>query len=150
MSRAGYADDTDDQWHYIMWRGAVASAIRGRRGQAFLREAIAALDALPERKLTAYRLERNGHYCTLGAVGARRGFDLRALDAPFDCAPEHAEFIEQADHSKLKDAFGVASALLREIQFMNDEGHWAPETDEQRWARMRAWLVAQLREGTTP
>jgi len=31
MSRSGYSDDfgNDYQWQQIMWRGAVASAIRG-------------------------------------------------------------------------------------------------------------------------
>jgi hypothetical protein len=37
MSRSGYSDDLEN-WSLIRWRGAVASAIRGRRGQAFLRE----------------------------------------------------------------------------------------------------------------
>jgi len=47
MSRSGYSDDCDDQWSLICWRGAVKSAIRGKRGQAFLKEMLAALDALP-------------------------------------------------------------------------------------------------------
>lgn len=32
MSRCGYSDDYD-QWALIRWRGAVESAIRGKRGQ---------------------------------------------------------------------------------------------------------------------
>jgi hypothetical protein len=37
MSRSGYSDDygDDEPWQLIMWRGAVASAFRGRRGQPF-------------------------------------------------------------------------------------------------------------------
>lgn len=46
MSRSGYSDDID-QWDLICWRGAVASAIRGKRGQAFLLEMWKAMTALP-------------------------------------------------------------------------------------------------------
>ena len=70
MSRSGYTDDYDG-WDLIRWRGAVHSAIRGRRGQAALREIIAALDALPEKWLAANSLETaDGDYCTLGALGS--------------------------------------------------------------------------------
>lgn len=65
MSRSGYSDECDD-WQLIMWRGAVASSMRGRRGQAFLKETLAALDALPEKKLIDYDLEREGAVCALG------------------------------------------------------------------------------------
>ena len=37
MSRSGYSDDLDN-WDLIRWRGQVSSAIRGKRGQGFLRE----------------------------------------------------------------------------------------------------------------
>lgn len=37
MSRSGYTDDCDDQWALIRWRGAVNSAIKGKRGQQALR-----------------------------------------------------------------------------------------------------------------
>ena len=45
MSRSGYTDDYDDgyEWANIRWRGAVKSAIRGKRGQATLK---AILDAM--------------------------------------------------------------------------------------------------------
>ena len=35
MSRSGYIDDMDDTWQFIKWRGQVASAIRGARGQGY-------------------------------------------------------------------------------------------------------------------
>ena len=37
MSRSGYCDELE-QSELAMWRGQVASAIRGKRGQAFLVE----------------------------------------------------------------------------------------------------------------
>jgi hypothetical protein len=72
MSRSGYSDDCD-QWDMIRWRGAVASSIRGARGQAFLKEMLAALDALPEPKLIAEELESDGAVCAIGAVGPFAG-----------------------------------------------------------------------------
>lgn len=126
MSRSGYVDDYDDDWALIRYRGAVKSAIRGRRGQAFLREMIAALDALPEKKLIANELrEPTGEVCAIGAVGAARGVDMAGLD------PDDAETVAAT--------FGISPALAREIVYENDEGVYSRETPEQRFARMRRW-----------
>lgn len=116
-----------------MWRGAVASAIRGRRGQAFLEEMLAAFDALPERKLIENSLiENDGAVCALGAVGKARALDMQKID------PE--------DHETVAGAFGVAHALACEIMFENDEGagYWAKETPEQRFERMRRWVESLI------
>jgi hypothetical protein len=126
MSRSGYVDDFDDGWALIRWRGAVASAIRGRRGQKFLKEAIAALDALPDQALIATDLQnQTGAVCFLGAVGCARGMDIGTLD------PEDSESVAAA--------FGISDALAREIVYLNDEAAWHSETPEQRFARMRKW-----------
>ena len=45
MSRSGYSTDLDDQ-ALNLWRGTVHRAIHGKRGQAMLRELLAALDAM--------------------------------------------------------------------------------------------------------
>ena len=37
MSRSGYSDSLEN-WDLIRWRGQVASAIRGKRGQQLLKE----------------------------------------------------------------------------------------------------------------
>ena len=37
MNRSGYTEEGDN-WSVVRWRGAVKAAIRGKRGQAFLRE----------------------------------------------------------------------------------------------------------------
>ncbi len=131
MSRSGYTEDYGfDNWTMIMWRGAVASAIKGRRGQAFLHELIEALDAMPEKRLIADDLrQESGEVCALGAIGARRGVNLESLD------PE--------DHERLSSIFGVASAMIKEVEWENDEGSYN-ETPEQRWERMRRWAVESL------
>lgn len=131
MSRSGYTDDCENLW---LWRGAVANAINGRRGQVFLRELLASLDALPTPRLVANELEENGQVCSLGAVGVRRGVDMTAID------PEDHEH-----HQQLSKLFGIAPALVQEIEYMNDEGNYRNETPEERFTRMRAWVVEQIR-----
>ena len=79
MTRSGYSDDCDN-WQLIRWRGAVASAIRGKHGQALLREMAAAMDAMPVRELITETLAADGSYCALGVVGAARGIDLAAIN----------------------------------------------------------------------
>lgn len=135
MSRSNYNDDYDDYddyWGLIRWRGAVASAIKGRRGQAFLRDLIAALDAMPEKTLIANELQEEGEVCALGALGLRRGLDMEAVD------PDDADAVA--------DLFGIAPALAREIVYENDEGASSRESAEDRWKRMRAWAVGCLTE----
>ena len=131
MSRSGYSDDCD-QWSMILWRGAVKQAIRGRRGQAFLREAIRALDALPEPRLIACDLQApTGEVCFLGAVGVSRGLDMSDLD------PEDIEAVAEA--------FGISAAMAREIVYENDEAEWRTVSPEERFRRMRAWAEAWLK-----
>ena len=57
MSRSGYIDDLDDPLELGRWRGRVASAVRGKRGQRLLRDLLDALDAMPEKRLVADVLE---------------------------------------------------------------------------------------------
>lgn len=135
MSRSGYDDDCDG-WDLIRWRGAVASAIRGARGQAFLKEMLAALDAMPEHKLVQGELEQHGEVCAIGAVGKARGVDMATID------PE--------DRDQVAKAFNISPALAAEIVFENDEaaGYWSKETPEARWGRMRRWVEGHIQKGT--
>jgi hypothetical protein len=80
VGRHGYSDSCDDNWALLRWRGQVVSAIRGKRGQAFLRELIDALDAMPVKRLIPGALRKDGEVCAMGAIGAKRGVNLEALD----------------------------------------------------------------------
>lgn len=129
MSRSEYNDDCDG-WALICWRGAVASGIRGHRGQKLLTDMLAALDAMPVKALITDELQAQGGFCALGALGRQRGLPMDTID-PYDA--------EQVSAS-----FDVSMALAREIVFMNDEcGTW-DETPEQRWVRMRRWVSEQI------
>lgn len=135
MSRSGYSDDIE-QWDLIRWRGQVASAIRGKRGQAFLRELRDALDAMPEKKLIAHELQNDcGGVCAIGSVGVQRCVDMAPLD------PE--------DPQGVAAAFGIAHQLVQEIEWMNDEAGWH-DTPEGRWARVRGWVADNIKDDGDP
>lgn len=141
MSRAGYSDDYDDSdYPAAMWRGAVLSAIRGKRGQSFLAELLASLDALPEKKLAANSFTRGGEICALGSVAVRRGIDV----SEFEPHPDEWGGEDEVDSGRLGKKFGIAPALAREIMYENDEGSLYDETPEQRWERVRKWVVEQI------
>jgi hypothetical protein len=131
MSRSGYTYDAD-QWEYIMYRGAVASSIRGKRGQDFLKELLAALDAMEVKELISGELEVQGQFCMLGVIGKARSIDMSNID------PEASEVVSRE--------FNIADSLAREIVYMNDEGSFGSgeETYGQRWIRSRAWVAKQI------
>jgi hypothetical protein len=130
MSRSGYSEECDNNWQFIKWRGVVASTIRGKRGQAFLKEMLAAMDALPEHKLVRAALETGGEVCAIGSVGLARGVDMSGID------PE--------DYERVAALFGVSTPLAQEIMWINDDDlyHKSPE---DRFAAMRKWIVSKIR-----
>lgn len=132
MSRSGYeeSDGSGDNWANICWRGAVASALRGQRGQAFLRELLAALDALPVKELVEGELEYNGQVCALGAVGKARGIDMSQIDV--------------YDSRLVAHTFGIADAMAREIEWMNDHSLYEI-TPAKRFARVRDWVAGNIK-----
>lgn len=135
MSRSGYHDDGDIDWYWVMWRGAVLSAINGRRGQAFLRELRDALEAMPDKRLIANDMEADGSVCAIGALGRTRGIDMSVID------PEDIETVA--------DRFGISKALAKETVYMNDEAIYWEETPEQRYSRMLEWVRSNIVEQTT-
>lgn len=149
MSRSGYVDDCDDNLQFGRWRGIVASTIRGRRGQSFLNEMLAALDAMPVKRLIAndlaapdmvpcshWGLYEAESVCALGAVGKVRGVDMAALD------PD--------EYESVASTFNISAPLAQEIVWMNDEaGSWK-ETPEQRFVRIRKWVSSQIKPDAEP
>lgn len=135
MSRSGYSDDYEN---IALYRNAVDRAIGGKRGQAFLREMAAALDAMPVKELVADVIAQDGDVCAIGAVALARRLDVAGLDA------------EDAD--AVASRFGIARALAAEIAYENDEcgERWTrrgfrSETPAERWTRMRAWVERHIR-----
>lgn len=139
MSRSGYSDDCENLG---LWRGAVERAIRGKRGQAFLREMAAALDAMSVKELVSGEIvDDDGSVCAIGTVAVARKIDRDKFNDPYD-------------YEGIADTFGVARALVQEIEYENDECgrgkyvacKFVDETPAERWTRMRAWVEANLRK----
>ena len=132
MSRSGYNEDCGSGWELIRWRGAVSSAIKGGRGQAFLKEMLEALDALPEKRLVANALVTPEGCCAMGAVALKRGTDTSN--------------VEPYERDQVAELFGIAEALAAEVAYINDDSFsYRQEAPEQRFVRVRAWVVKQIR-----
>ncbi len=129
MSRSGYIDDCDPL-DLGRWRGQVASATRGKRGQKLFIDLLKALDEMPVKKLVTDELVTNGgEYCALGVLGKARGLDMSGID------PDESE--------EVGAMFDIADQLAREIVYMNDEAGW-DKTPEERYIRMRNWVASQI------
>lgn len=135
MGRSGYSDDCENLG---LWRQAVARAIKGKRGQAFLREMAAALDAMPVKELVDDVIVRdNEHVCAIGAVALARKIDVSELDV--------------YDRHAVAKTFGIAPALAAEIAFENDDDFgYGDRSPAERWTRMRRWVDAHLTQGGSP
>jgi hypothetical protein len=158
MSRSGYSSDCENLG---LWRGAVAQAIKGRRGQALLRELADALGAMPVKELHPNQFATaQGEFCSLGVLGAKRGINMDDLG---DCDPED-----------VARRFGIAPALAAEVMYLNDEFlidevEWVyepfvgppsfrcessllcfrlsvSEPHSKRWIAMRKWVAEQIKE----
>lgn len=164
MSRSGYSDDygDDDPLALGRYRAQVMSAIRGKRGQALLRELLAALDAMPDKRLVAGELEADGQFCALGVVGQARGLNLATIDT--------------YDVESLGPKFNIAEQLAREIMWVNDdhvsEHKWVPveifgplrrwdsrntsirvpneQAGFERWKTVREWVAKHIAGAETP
>ena len=143
MNRSGYIDDCDDELETGRWRAQVASAIRGKRGQTFLRDLAVALDAMPVKELIAEELiTEDGDVCAIGAVCKHRGLNVSNID------PEDPESVGKA--------VGIAYQLAAEIAYQNDEQgdryeyvkgrcEVVSESPAERWTRMRTWVGEQIK-----
>ncbi len=138
MSRSGYCEDLD-QWELQSYRGRVANAIKGKRGQQFLKDLMSALDAMPNKRLIPEKLESNGDFCAIGVLGHARGIEMRGID--------------ETDSKQVASVFNIAPCLAAEIAFVNDdEFSYREETPEHRWVRVRRWTEEQIaaREKLSP
>jgi len=129
MSRSGYSEECEN---VELWRGAVWRAIMGKRGQAFLKEMLAAMDAMPVKRLIKDALVGDGDACAIGTVGLARGIDMSKLD------PEDPDAIARV--------FQIAPAMVQEIEFMNDDDFCMQGrvTPEERFERVRGWILRQI------
>lgn len=151
MSRSGYCSSGDlDPLEIGRWRAQVASSIRGKRGQSFLKELAAVMDATPEtdrRLIKGNLIDENGDCCTIGVVCKARGLDVSKIDVD--------------DPQEVGDVVGISYQLAAEIEFQNDEcdsfrrvidqGEWVEVDDPyERWNRIRQWVEKNIAKDNSP
>lgn len=144
MSRSGYSEDYDCDEESMrlanLYRASTERSIKGKRGQALLRDLLGALDAMPVKELVYGEFATpDGAVCALGCVGKARGVKLDDLD------PIAME--ENQEWSELAKRFNIAESLAREVMAVNDgDGAWIShdETPAKRWTRMRKWVAEQV------
>lgn len=130
MSRSGYSDDYD---YMNLYRATVERTIKGKRGQAFLKELATVLDTMSEKRLIPSELiTDSGEVCAIGSVCKARRLDIKNIDV--------------CDFESVGNLVGIARSLVSEIEFHNDEGGRHDESPEQRWVRMREWVEEQIQE----
>lgn len=146
MNRSGYSEGNSDcDWDWIRWRGAVASALRGKRGQSFLNELLSVLDNMPKKRLIDKELQNSeGEVCAVASIMKARGI---STDIPVD------------DYDAIADLVGVNAKLVQELEWINDTAseyiawpytsrgpfNWYEDkSPERRWALVRQWVEQKL------
>ena len=129
MSRSGYSEGCD---FLELYRANVDKAVKGKRGQKFLREMATAMDEMPLKRLINYELiNKKGEVCAIGVICKSRGLDVSKIDA--------------GNPERVGKLVGIAKAMAAEIEYENDEGIGSStETPEQRWVRMRKWVSESI------
>ena len=152
MSRSGLWEpdftDRDDILAFGRWRAATKSALRGKRGQKFLRELLATLDAMPDKRLIEGELVTpEGEVCAVGSY-------LRAKSL-------NPEGIDYYDYDAIADVCGVNPKVIQELEYHNDAygREWVPvpnvgthhesmriDSPEKRWREIRSWVTGHITE----
>lgn len=166
MGRFYEGEESDEPGAQGRWQGQLMSQIRGKKGQAFLRELLASLEAIPDKRLTEGAIAKDGCVCALGAVALKRRTDAgESRDAVLaDLASINVD-VDDIDHDGGDTVTGWAERELAtpellaiQIPWVNDDGgrryigydaeqrkhNYAEITPEERWARMVRWTKRNL------
>ena len=165
MSRIsdGYEpDDTASFLRSCAFSHNVDQALKGKKGQKFLRELEAALIALPQKRLIAGVLARSkvegakfcGDVCALGAVALKRAVDA---GTPREIALQELALFagtgdEEEDGYSAWQMIEESSHLLKismplgynVVDFNDEGGPGGFETPEHRYDRVLRWAQTRL------
>lgn len=115
--------------------GRLRSAVRGKRGQRFLRDMVAALDVMPVKELYDFG---GGRMSALDAVAAYRGADLSEARTAINDAPNLDRWADCASRE-----LDIAPCLAGLAEY-NGNDFISGQTPAQRWARAREWAVHHI------
>jgi len=152
MSRLRECEGGDDG-PCLYWANLVRQT-KSQRGQAFLRELLVALEALPDKKLIENAIVQDGCSCSLGALAVHRRVaagenrdavlaELAAINVDIDdSAWDGEEILPWATH-----ALAAPFYLADQIASINDDEGGNDETrSTARYDRMVKWLQSQIFE----
>lgn len=143
MSRSGFYEADSGDWEEVLavgrTMGQVASATRGKRGQAFLKLALAALDGMEDKRLAGgtFGVAQGGCMCLLSSLATETG-RASVLSPGRDLEGDDTICDDMAD------AFDVAPILVRDLVWDNDEN--APRDPHERWKYMRNRIARAIKE----
>lgn len=149
-SRFDNMDDSNSaspaQWAYRLRR-----SVGSKRGQAFLRELLAALDAVPGHRLIGGSMKAEGsNVCALGAYAAWREMNERGItwrgavrELPRADGDDDEGWLVTC--RLVRDRYDVAWTLAYEIAEFNDENA-ASATDDpaDRWRDVRDYVAGLI------
>lgn len=163
MSRISESDDEDFPGQWALYEANARRALHGKRGHVAIRELRDALLALPEKRLIAGHLSRDGAVCALGALdiyrSTKQGFDpiesMGALQAELaaqfgtESNEEPTDWWcgdDEYEAGDLADYFGMTRPVAQSIVWENDNFYLSHsssmsprEIDEHRYAGMLRW-----------
>lgn len=161
MARIGYSEEEDYPGQFNLWQANCERSLRGKNGQAALRELEAALLALPDKRLIAQKMiDADGEVCAIGALAKYKGRDLLAEP---HIGPDD-EFEGDGEMEEIGVELGMPRLVAWKVVSKNDieiDGHyerlpgpyrWPGEypqayvqvTPELRYTKMLAWVRRKL------
>lgn len=172
MSRINYSDDENYPGQFELWQANCQRSLKGKRGQAALRELEAALLALPHKRLIARAVAANGDVCAVGAVLLlRKTKEVGSLDAAQQALEADMGEVDEQGFIETEDLgveVGMPRLVAWKIVEMNDiqcdtvwEVAYGPERrgfgtykgglplvrdmrPEERYEKVLAWVRGQL------
>jgi hypothetical protein len=165
MSRIpeGECEDEDSVRMHNLWMANYARQLKGKPGQAFLRELRDALLALPEKALIEGQIAKGGQVCALGSLALKRRVDagesreaVIADLSSINVNPNDDDFDGRYIYEWARAVLNAPRYLAWMVPSENDDDgmHWTPNgiievTPEQRYERMLRWVERCLEEQPT-
>jgi hypothetical protein len=158
--RLNYSDDEDYPGQFNLWQANCARSLRGKAGQAELRELEAALVALPEKRLIHGALtDEDGGVCAVACYARHKGIDLSTFDPEYESddvgvragMPRLVAWkVVALNDIELESWCGyVEGPATREESRYAHRGVWVHRdlTPEERYEKVLAWVREQLKGG---
>ncbi len=155
--RINYADEEDRPGQFELFQANCRRSLRGRKGQAALREFEAALLALPEKRLIKDLLAAGDDVCAIGCYAKHKGLDLTKFDPEYESDEVGIEAgmprlvawkVVALNDITLDTVWEVAYGPVQRGRGVYQGGIPLVRdmTPEERYARVLAWVREQLND----